>query len=497
MLESIALFLTNNYIKCQIFGFSIDDYENLPNMQTAIVYLSVGDISHFEVIKDFMAALKAQGVRLLVGGHFCISIKALDIFHRYESIDIIIRYPSAEYALLDTIKALTEKTDLKNVKGITFRECHDKNGIVHTKRDKMPPNIDHLESPLEKDGGNGHWQSIIISIGCHNDCQYCIGQVPYKNDLFNPNDFWRKKSELKIVDEIQSFMDQGIDSFHFYCDEFFGVSDENKQFVSNLVKEILKRNLKIRFRVSAKPRNIRDNLEIFPMLLESGLHEINIGIDSGLERFHRVYKTGSTLADVLSVLGFLHSQRLAFDVTFIFYDPFLNLVEIKENLCFLREIYPFFSALPFPYSRYLDSRILNSALILRYGMPIIDELERSNLILESPGFPANPGYRFLNNETLLVYSGYSYVNKSVLTKIRHFFYDKELVTYFNNSFELFPLIVMEKIVHWVENEKTEDLGKIVAGIERFTKDFFGPLIDNIGDAFPKYKNPALSSWLKQ
>lgn len=79
---------------------------------------------------------------------------------------------------------------------------------------------------------------------------------------------------------------------------------------------------------------------------------------------------------------------------------------------------------------------------------------------------------------------------------RYLFYDKELVTYFN-SIDLFPLMVMEKIVHEVENEKTEDLGQIVAGIERFTKDFLGPLIDNIVDAFPKYKNPALSLWLKK
>lgn len=104
--------------------------------------------------------------------------------------------------------------------------------------------------------------------------------------------------------------------------------------------------------------------------------------------------------------------------------------------------------------------------------------------MEYPGYSAHPASVFRDPGVKNIYRIYRQVNETILPKIRHFFYDKELVTHFS-SIDLFPLMVMEKIVHRVENEQTADLGKIIAEIEMFTKDFFGPLIDNIVDAFPK------------
>lgn len=496
ILKSISLFLAENSIQCQLSGFSPDNETDLPNTKNAVVYLHVGDITILEKLNDFLEKLKAQRATVLVGGHFCISIKAIDILKRYENIDIVIRDPSAELALLHTVIALSENSSLKNIKGITFRERNNNNMIIHTKRDEMPSNIDHLQSPREKESDREKMQAIIVSIGCHNDCQYCIGHAPYKNDLVNPDDFWRKKTESKIVDEIQFFLQQGVYSFQFYCSEFLGTANENKQFVSNLINEILKRNLKIRYRFTAKPRNIKKNFDIFPLMIKSGLQEVYIGIDSGLERFHSMYKTSSNVGDCIAALDFFHKNRITFDVTYVFYDPFLTVKEIKENLRFLREIYPFFSDLPFPYSRYLDLRILNSALILRHGMPIINELKKFDLIIDSPGFPAHPTYRFLNNDVMIVYSAYSYVNKLVLPKIRHFFYDRELVSSFH-IVELFPIMVMENIINWIEKEKTDDLRKIVSLSESFTKEVFGAIIGNIFEAFPKYLDTGLIEWLRK
>jgi radical SAM superfamily enzyme YgiQ (UPF0313 family) len=253
----------------------------------------------------------------------------------------------------------------------------------------------------------------------------------------------------------------------------------------------------VKFKFIALAGDLKRNLQSLFVLREAGLDEIQVGIDSGAPRFHEMYRTGSTVQDCMDVLRFLHENRFKFNISYIFYDPYLTIPEIKETIIFLKTLKEYFSHLELPYSAYLDSRILNSALILRYGMPIIQKLREDGLLVEYPGYSAHPASVFREPAVKNIYRVYRQVNETILPKIRHFFYDKELITYFNNNFELFPLMVMEKIVHWVENENTEDLGRIVAGIERFTKDFFGPLIDNIFDAFPKYKNPALSSWLKR
>ncbi|MCX6581485.1 MAG: radical SAM protein [Candidatus Aminicenantes bacterium] len=498
---ALLSFLKGNHIDYRLMTTDLTGECSL-DFEGFLIYLHISDITYLHKLNAPLSQFKKNNSLIIAGGTAILSVESDKILDTFKSIDIIARAPETEKVLVQLVKTIFNHKNWQTVKGITYRHPSRENKIISTKNRPLSKNLDYLDNlgiyqqNIQNAPGD-QWFPVMVSRGCDGDCMYCTLQTPYWLDYNTGKTTWRKKSTQKVVDDIEFLFSKGIDKFILSCHRFFGSKKNHASSATALAREILRRELKVKFKFIALAGDLKRNLQSLFVLREAGLDEIQVGIDSGAPRFHDMYRTGSTVQDCMDVLRFLHENRFKFNISYIFYDPYLTIPEIKETVIFLKKIKEYFSHLELPYSAYLDSRILNSALILRYGMPIIKKLREDGLLVEYPGYSAHPASVFREPAVKNIYRVYRQVNETILPKIRHFFYDKELVTYFNNSFELFPLMVMEKIVHWVENEKSADSGQIVAGIERFTKDFFGPLIDNICDAFPKYKNPVLSSWVKQ
>ena len=466
-----------------------------------LIYLHITDITYLHKLNAPLSQFKKNNSLIIAGGTAILSVESDKILDTFKSIDIIARAPETEKVLIHLVKTIFNNGKWQTVKGISYRHPSRENKIISTKNRPLSKNLDYLDNlgiyqkNIQNTPGD-KWFPVMVSRGCDGDCMYCGLHEPYRLGYNTGKTTWRKKSAKKVVDEIEFLLSKGIDKFILSCHRFFGSKKNHSTSAVEITREILNRELRVKFKFITLAGDLKRNLQSLLIFKEAGLDEIQVGIDSGAPRFHEMYRTGSTVQDCMDVLRFLHENRFKFNISYIFYDPYLTIGEIKETIIFLKMIKEYFSHLELPYSAYLDSRVLNSALILRYGMPIIQKLREDGLLVEYPGYSAHPASVFREPAVKNIYRVYRQVNETILPRIRHFFYDKELGTQFN-SIELFPLMVMEKIVHSIEIEKTEDSGQIVAGIERFTKDFFGPLIDNIHDAFPKYKNPALSSWLKK
>ncbi len=471
------------------------------DFEGSLIYLHITDVTYLHKLNSPLSQIKKNNSLIIAGGTAFLSVDNDKIMDTFQAIDIIARAPETEKVLVNLVKTILRHGNWQTVKGITYRHPSIENKIISNKNRPLSKNLDYLdnlgiyEQNVQNAPGD-RWYPVIISRGCDGDCMYCGLHEPYRLGYNTGKTTWRKKSAKKVVDEIEFLLSKGIDKFILSCHRFFGSKKNHSSSAAALAREILRRELKVKFKFIALAGDLKRNLQSLLILKEAGLDEIQVGIDSGVPRFHEMYRTGSTVQDCMDVLRFLHENRFKFNISYIFYDPYLTIPEIKETVIFLKKIKEYFSHLELPYSAYLDSRVLNSALILRYGMPIIKKLRKDGLLVEYPGYSAHPASVFREPAVKNIYRVYRQVNETILPRFRHFFYDKELVTYFN-SIDLFPLMVMEKIVHSLENEKSTDLGQVVAGIEKFTKDFFGPLIDAIGDAFPKYKNPALNSWLKK
>lgn len=474
-------------------GHGIDSVEKFRN---GIVYLYVSDIIYLSKISRILATLKKNNELIILGGTSSLSVESIRILEIFSEIDIIVREPENGKVLADLVDRIQNNQDWQRTEGIAFRKSKKFKPTVNKNR-HLSDNLDHLSSLglYENRDSDLEWYPIIVSRGCLYNCQYCGFQVPYRTDYKEEKRYWRKKSEKSVVDEMEFLVSKGINKFIFSCNQFFN-SKESDNNAEKIAKEILNRKLKLKFSFTSKPSEIKRNFESLFILREAGMQKMDVGIDSGIKRFHQMYMTGSSVEGNIEVLDLLHKHKFNFDIGFIFYDPYLNIDEIKENLRFLKKIKDYFSHLEQPYSAFLDSQILSSVLVLRYGMPIIQQIKKDNLMVEYPGYSAHPASKFLNQQVKYIYSIYRYVNRDVLPKIRHFFYNKALVEKYD-FINLFPLTMLEEILNCVSEDKFSDFKDYVHHAGMYIKKVFRSKIEEIFSDFEQYRNADLEEWFNQ
>lgn len=468
--------------------------EDLLKLKEEVIYLNMPAVILLPKIKNCLAVLKQNNCFLIAGGGPDIAIHHKEIFSEFPEIDAIIINPEIEKVLEQLAGECIDYPVHTQLQGVAYRNTAGEDKFKINSGLTLSENIDHLSSIELFDHGNSkkEWYPIIFGRGCQYDCQYCGFQLPYLQGFKNGIDFRRIKSAKKVVDEITLLYSKGIKKFVFYCHQFFSRREKDADPIRNICEEILNRNLEIQFRFSTKPSLLLDNIDQMNILRKAGLTTVDIGIDSGITRFHEMYRTGSTVQDCIEALKYLHGNSLSFDTGFIFYDPYLTIEEVKENLLFLEEVKSCYSHLSKPFSAYLDSCILNTALILRYGMPIIEKLKGDKLLSEEPGFVTNPIAKFKNRDVITVYSIYRAVNELFLKKIRHLFYDQQLAQAYP-FINRFPITMYREILSAVEVQKCTDIKGYTYHIVDFIKESFRPHLGEIFSRFPIYENNELKT----
>ncbi len=481
------------------------DSENTKNqldqIKKEIVLFYITDIILIHRMRSLMRSLKINNKFICVGGEPAISINAKELLETFDFLDVIIRGPETENVLIHFLNQYTAGTDFQKIHGITYRDPSCKS-IFHNPNLALSDHLDHLilttntlnepETGSARPGGD--WHQITTSRGCGYNCQYCGYQLPFLSGYKDESNYWRAKSPGVIVDEMEYLMSRGGNQFTFRCNQFFQPHQTDFNHAEGIAREILSRKLKIKFRFSAKPADLKKNLDTLFILKEAGLAEINIGIDSGLPRFFSMYKSGSNPEDAIYVLQFLHQHHFNFDIGFIFYDPFLSLDEVKNNIAFLKKINPYFSHLARPFCGFLDSRILINTLFLRIGMPIISHLKEHHLLVEYPEFSAHPAAKMKDPAVMYIYSIYRAMTQIALPHIRPLFYDKALVAKFP-WINLFLLELMEEIVRIVEQNKLPTFNDYVSSIEAFIKNSFRPYLLDILNEFNQYRTEPVTDWM--
>lgn len=470
-------FLQSNEIMYEMLYYDLSAEENsyliefTEQFKEDLIYLHISDITYFFKLGSFLKRLKKNNSFIIIGGFTAITVKATDILNLFDSIDVVVRNPESEKVLVRLINGLHENRDLLSLEGITFRQ-HGMNKILTTPSSPLSENLDdiYLSEFPEQALSDDDWYPLVISRGCNHDCQYCGLQVPYRINYPPGTNFWRGRPVKKIVDEIERLIGRGKYKFAFYCEQFFNPEDASplNDYAIEIANEILKRKLKPRLSLIAKSSALVRNIPGLLALREAGLEMVDIGIDSGLDRFHQMYETGSSVWENLEILQRMHEHCLHFDISFIFFDPYLTIPEIEENLAFLEKISEFFSHLRMPYSDYLISRVLKNVLILKHGMPIIQKLKQDNLVVEYPDFSSHPSLQFKNPQVEKIYSIYKAIDKSVIPFIRPYLKNKVLIDK-NPSLNLFPLKVIKKIVNDVVDDNPTSISRYILEAASYIK----------------------------
>lgn len=316
-------------------------------------------------------------------------------------------------------------------------------------------------------------------MGCNSHCAYCSVFANFLKEYPDSNKFWRERNVTDIINEIEFVsLRQGKNRIRFICEQFFGGDYAGTKHVEQIAKEIVKRKLPVKFSFVSRAVDLHRNIELLPLLKEAGLENVIIGIDSGIQEFLDLYTPGSKVEYNYVVLESLNKENILFDICFIFFDPYLTINGIKQNVEFLKIIRTFFSHIDTPYSLILDQHVLSKILVLKPGMPIIDRLKRDELIkdISSNSFPKYIS-KFKYNDAGKVYALYKELSKTTLTTYRQYFYNKELING-NDNLNNFLLDLVEYIVEIVEEAELFDKGKHINILNKYIENYFKAFKNN-------------------
>ena len=216
-----------------------------------------------------------------------------------------------------------------SVNGLVYRT---KDGIAQNPRPELVADLDSLPdidySLIGLNDSSAKFKKLPIDAGrgCPFGCSYC-----------STSSFWSKKYRLKspekICDEIKSLHDKyGISRFAFMHDMF----TFNRKQITSICRSLKELDFPILWSCSARIDCI-DN-EIIDTMIDAGMRDIYIGVETGSQRMQKLIHKNLKLDSVLPRLKYIHSKGIHITVSFIYGFPEETLEDLSQTLCMIREI---------------------------------------------------------------------------------------------------------------------------------------------------------------
>ncbi len=174
--------------------------------------------------------------------------------------------------------------------------------------------------------GKGDCAPILGSRGCWGDCSFC-----YAGRFFRG---YRRRGMANIVDEIEQRLSEGFRKIYFVDQCFFPPGKLAGEVASQLAGEILKRGLRFRFGLECRADTVSE--DTLDPLIEVGLNEIFLGIESGAQSALDRFNKKITVKQNEKAIGLIHERKIKLSSGFIMFDPEVTLIELSQNLAFLK-----------------------------------------------------------------------------------------------------------------------------------------------------------------
>ncbi|MFA5089677.1 MAG: radical SAM protein [Candidatus Omnitrophota bacterium] len=262
------------------------------------------------------------------------------VFHHLalkdNNVDIIVR-GEGEETFLELVKYIENKLEYTEIRGISFR---NKQGLIVMNPARPPiANLDTIPFPARhllgmnlylnnKPGSyamRAPHATMITSRGCLGECIYCTIQSVWGKRK------WRGRSAQNVVDEME-MLHKGYGIKEIYLmDDSAGTS---KQRLAEICKEILRRNLDIRW---TTPNGIahwlldEDTLRLMKM---AGCYRITFGIESGNVQTRAFLGKPFSLEQAKRLIGFANKIGMWTACTFIIGFPFETQEAIRDTVSF-------------------------------------------------------------------------------------------------------------------------------------------------------------------
>ncbi|MCX5702204.1 MAG: radical SAM protein [Candidatus Omnitrophica bacterium] len=247
-----------------------------------------------------------------------------------------------EYAIAELADRIEQKKSYKDVRNIGY--INNGNIILNPLR-PLVNNLDELPLPDRSVYykypflRNINMKRFLISRGCKQLCRHCWNNA-ISNVYNNPDDFYRRKSPQRIIEEIINVKEKyPLTSVHFSDDLFFH-PDYQREFFEFI--ELYKQKVNIRFTCNIRPDFITN--EIAKSLRGSNCHAIAISVESGCPRLRNEI-LGKKINDgqIITAAKIIHKNNMKLMTFNIMAIHSEQLTDIYKTIEFNNSIRPEFS----------------------------------------------------------------------------------------------------------------------------------------------------------
>ncbi len=172
----------------------------------------------------------------------------------------------------------------------------------------------------EKIGSATYYMPIDVGRGCPFNCTFCCSNRVWKRK-------YRLKTPEKIVEEIKYHYEKfGIRSFLFAHDAF----TVNNRLVSEVCDRINESGMDITWDCTTRVNCV--NKELLEKMINSGMRQIQMGVETGSTRMQQVINKKLDLEHLREMVTFLRERKIGVMLFFMFGFPEETEADIKETL---------------------------------------------------------------------------------------------------------------------------------------------------------------------
>lgn len=285
----------------------------------AVIDISVDDLVKWIIAKKFnIVGYSVLGGTFLTSIEIARRLKKIDediinvfggiqatlcagqILQEYNCVDYCVR-GEGELTFLELVKTLESHHEIKEIKGITYRE----NDLVKSTADRpLIKNLDELPIPDRSPLLKAHKyilgaknSPLITSRGCVYNCSFCACRVLFNRTL-------RFRSPESVIDELIYLENEGFKEVTLSDDCFTA----NPKRVTKIC-ELMKKN-KIDIQWHANSRTDLGNLNIYRQMVKAGCVTISFGIESGVQRILDYYNKRTTVDTAITSVKIAKKARI-------------------------------------------------------------------------------------------------------------------------------------------------------------------------------------------